>query len=576
MTWWSYDATNNPRVAKYAYLEEHHDEYDSYIVGCSSTSSYPTEALNRYFDASFYNLINYGADMLDTEQQSRYLIEHYNVKNLIVNVYIDNGFIYNDESNPLTHSMPWQMSGTSPIAFYRNFLFANPRYGYDKIQKKRTDSLIQAPHDVFNEKTGAYDKSVRDIEPISDLETYYKTYPVFQNYPVSKHRLTQIESTMKSLTAIRDLCAEKGINFVVVCSPIYYDYFATFERADIEAFYTALAAVTPFWDYSVSSVSREPRYFYDATHFRNAVGDMALAKMFDDTSVYVPEDFGVYVTPENVKEHISGFWNVPALDDSSYTAEVPVLMYHHLAAVSENSVTMSVSQFEKQLAALKSAGYTTVFFEDLYDYVYLGKPLPEKPVVITLDDGYTSNLELGLPILKKYNMKATIFIIGVSVGKDTYKDTGVAMTPHFSIEQAKALEESGLVKIHSHGYDIHQVEGLDTAPIRQGAYQKQGESEQAYVDFLRGDLAHMQQIIHDGLGHDANVLSYPYGYHSILSDMMAKEAGVYATTSVIPGMNTLIQGLPQSLYALKRYAPLEETTPDALLEMLTTDLPSAK
>ena len=70
-TWWSYDETNNPRVAKMSYLRQHHDEYDSYIIGCSGTSSFPTAELDKYFDATFYNLIRYGADMLDVEQMSR-------------------------------------------------------------------------------------------------------------------------------------------------------------------------------------------------------------------------------------------------------------------------------------------------------------------------------------------------------------------------------------------------------------------------------------------------------------------------------------------------------------------------
>ena len=57
LSWFSYDETNNPRVAKLSYLEQHHDEYDSYILGCSSTSSFPVDAFNEAFDARFYNLI---------------------------------------------------------------------------------------------------------------------------------------------------------------------------------------------------------------------------------------------------------------------------------------------------------------------------------------------------------------------------------------------------------------------------------------------------------------------------------------------------------------------------------------
>ena len=74
--WWSYDETLNPRVGKFEYLKQHHEEYDSYIIGASNTSSYPTEQLNEYFDAKFYNMVMYGADMKDVEELSRYLIEH--------------------------------------------------------------------------------------------------------------------------------------------------------------------------------------------------------------------------------------------------------------------------------------------------------------------------------------------------------------------------------------------------------------------------------------------------------------------------------------------------------------------
>ena len=66
--WFSYDETNNPRVAKLSYLEQHHGEYDSYILGCSSTSSFPVDGFNELYDASFYNLIMYGADMRDCEK----------------------------------------------------------------------------------------------------------------------------------------------------------------------------------------------------------------------------------------------------------------------------------------------------------------------------------------------------------------------------------------------------------------------------------------------------------------------------------------------------------------------------
>lgn len=513
--WWSYDATNNPRIAKFTYLKQHHGEYDSYIVGCSSTSSYPAEQLNQYFDANFYNLIMYGADMLDTEQLSRYLIEHYEVKNLVLNVYIDNGNVYATESNPLTHSMPCEADGSPALSYYSRFLFANPQYGAVKLQKLATDSVLQAAHDVFDETTGAYDKSVRDVEAIGDLNTYLEHYSVFKDYPTHSKGLAETERCMKSVAAIRDLCQEAGVNLVVVAAPVYYDYLTQFSHADVESFYRELADVTPFWDFTASSISRDPRYFYDATHFRNCVGAMALARIFGDESVYVPEDFGAYVTAETVDEHTAGFWDVPQPDEAAYTAQVPILMYHHLS-----EETLSAQRFEEQIAALSAAGYTSVTLDDLRAYVEQGRELPEKPVAITFDDGYLSNMTIGLPVLEKYRMHAAIFAIGCSVGKDTYKDTGEAMTPHFSAAQAKEMIDTGYISIGSHGYNLHEVEGRDPDPIRMGILQKEGETEDEYVEFLLEDCRKFNEVMEEAIGHPADALAYPHGLYSTLSKVL--------------------------------------------------------
>ena len=129
LNWFSYDETNNPRVAKISYLEQHHDEYDSYILGCSSTSSLQVSDFNKLYDANFYNLIMYGADMRDCEKIADYLIEHYEVKHLVLNVYLDNGFTYDDETDRLTRNLHYLTDpDTSALSFYTRYLFCDPRY----------------------------------------------------------------------------------------------------------------------------------------------------------------------------------------------------------------------------------------------------------------------------------------------------------------------------------------------------------------------------------------------------------------------------------------------------------------
>ena len=223
--WFSYDETNNPRVAKTSWLEQHHQDYDSYIIGCSSTSSFPTEALNELYDASFYNLIMYDADMLDCEKLTAYLLEHYEVKNIILNVYLDNGMTYDEESNRLTKNLHYLVDpDISALSHYSRYLLADFRYGLAKLQALGEDTLLPQDFDVFDEVTGTYDKRVRDAEPIGSAEEYLTAYPVFADYPQSGPlSLGQTENCMKSVAAIRDMCAAAGVNLTVVAGPVYRD-----------------------------------------------------------------------------------------------------------------------------------------------------------------------------------------------------------------------------------------------------------------------------------------------------------------------------------------------------------------
>ena len=168
-------------------------------------------------------------------------------------------------------------------------------------------------------------------------------------------------------------------------------------------------------------------------------------------------------------------------------------------------------------------------------------------------------------------MQATIFVIGVSVGKDTYKDTGEAMTPHFSLEQAAEMQQSGLISIQSHGYNFHEVAGRDPEPIRQGVLQKADETEEEYIAFLREDYEALNKLLEEGIGTPVEVIAYPYGYSSELSEAIFAEMGVYATVTTQPGTNTLIKGLPQCLRQMNRYGITENVTVEQLLELVQTE-----
>ena len=570
LSWFSYDETNNPRVAKFSYLEQHHDEYDSYILGCSSTSSFPVDAFNEAYGASFYNLIMYGADMRDCEKIAQYLVEHYEVKNLILNVYLDNGLTYDEESDRLTKNLHYKEDpDTSALSYYTRYLFADPRYALAKLKALHTDTILPQTFDVFDERTGCYDKRVRDAEPIGSEERYLESYPVFADYPHQTLSLPYTEQCMQSVASIKALCEEAGVSLTVVAGPVYAEYLKNYEPETVAQFYRSLAQITSFWDFSSSSVSCEMRYFYDGTHFRNNAGEMICARMTGRTDLWIPDDFGTYVTADTPEDYFLNVLSPKPLSQDEISTQVPILMYHHLSEDVTNSEMVSPEQFEAQIRALAEAGYTGISFDELQAYVLRGEPLPEKPVVITFDDGYRSNYTLAYPILQKYGMKATIFAIGVSFGKDHYKDTDYTITPHFGADEAAEMTASGLISIQSHTYDMHQWPPYETgSAVRENILQLLGESEESYVQALTEDFTRSRALLEDATGQPVDVLAYPAGQYSTLAQVTLQSLGVHVTLSTNPGINTVVKGLPQTLYAMLRFGITEDVSPEALLDMI--------
>ncbi|MBQ7935236.1 MAG: polysaccharide deacetylase family protein, partial [Clostridia bacterium] len=200
-----------------------------------------------------------------------------------------------------------------------------------------------------------------------------------------------------------------------------------------------------------------------------------------------------------------------------------------------------------------------------------GGILPEKPVCITIDDGYLSNYEIAWPILKQYGMKATIFAIGSSVG-DTqyYKDTLYPITPHFSYEEAEEMLLSGVIDLQSHTYDMHQWAPFETGDaIRSSMLPFNNETEEDYAEALYADMETYKKWMQQELGRDFCALAYPSGYYNELVEVLVHQEGIPVTLSTdTDSRNVLVRGLPQSLYALCRFNVTDHTTAEELLSYL--------
>ncbi len=249
--------------------------------------------------------------------------------------------------------------------------------------------------------------------------------------------------------------------------------------------------------------------------------------------------------------------------------KVPILMYHDIDDNSLSDYSISTQLFEQQIKELYDSGYTGVSFDEMIDYVYNEKELPEKPICITFDDGYLSNYELAYPILKKYNMKATIFIIGSSMGTDKYKDTEYKIIPHFSYEKAKEMIDSGLIFIQSHTYDMHQnAKYENTEYARQNFSRFDNETDEEYANYIIKDFKKMKECFKNNLKQDIIVVSYPNGVYNEISEKTLKSLGVKVTLTTDKGSNILAKQIPETLYLMKRYTILRQTSAQELMELI--------
>ena len=132
-------------------------------------------------------------------------------------------------------------------------------------------------------------------------------------------------------------------------------------------------------------------------------------------------------------------------------------MYHHFDDTSKDGTVVTPGRFREQMTALREAGYEAVTVPQVIAFVREGTPLPDKPVLLTMDDGYTSNIAAAAPVLEEMGFCATVFVIGINEGESLYAHTGAPLSPErFSYEEAAPWVEKGVLDLQSHTYDMHQ------------------------------------------------------------------------------------------------------------------------
>jgi len=190
---------------------------------------------------------------------------------------------------------------------------------------------------------------------------------------------------------------------------------------------------------------------------------------------------------------------------------VPVLTYHQFAEKSTNRMTVSREAFEAQMRLLKEKGYQVVSLEQLLAFLDFRGQLPEKAVVITIDDGWRATYEIAFPILKKYGYPATLFVY-------TQLINGSAKT--LSWDQVREMSAQGL------DVQCHTISHRNLA-LPQGK-----ENAEQYFTTIAREIAESTRTIEQKLGKRPTIMAYPYGDTNGLAITLLKRQGYRAALTV--------------------------------------------
>ncbi|MDA8229631.1 MAG: polysaccharide deacetylase family protein [Desulfitobacterium hafniense] len=163
---------------------------------------------------------------------------------------------------------------------------------------------------------------------------------------------------------------------------------------------------------------------------------------------------------------------------------IPVLYYHSIAVEKGNELRIPPDQFESQMNYLHSNGYSTISMDQFYEFMNGTKRLPDKPILITFDDGYQDNYSNAYPILKKYGFTATVFMVSNFVNGSGF------------------MNSTELKELIANGWNIegHTANHLDLSTLT-------GASMSPEISEAKNKL---EQIT----GKEVKYFAYPYGKYN--------------------------------------------------------------
>ena len=254
-------------------------------------------------------------------------------------------------------------------------------------------------------------------------------------------------------------------------------------------------------------------------------------------------------------------------------AEITPGMDAHLDA---DQYAISTRNLASHFDWLRAHGYHVIDLQQLIDARTGHKKLPDKAVLLTFDDGLHSVYTNVLPLLKAYRYPAVVAVVGAwadlaADGQVDYGPRPFTRADFATWSELREMQDSGLVEIASHTYDLHRgilanPEGnvIPAAVIHAyNAQTRRYETDQEYAARIRADLARNSEEIREHLGRTPRAIMWPYGQYTQSSDAIAASLGMAVTFTL---------GLP----VVSPTKPFGETGLNAIPRLVLMSNPNAE
>ena len=208
---------------------------------------------------------------------------------------------------------------------------------------------------------------------------------------------------------------------------------------------------------------------------------------------------------------------------------VPVLMYHHVLP-KEGFIASSVKNFEKQMRFLAENGWTTLSAEDFYHFKRGEQKVPPKSLLITFDDGWRDNYIFAYPILKKYGLKATLFVVTEWIEKASQTSAPFETLSHSECKKRVRHSPASVV------LSWDEIEAMDDV------FDCHSHTHTHRDDYFGScsweeEFVCSKELLHSRLGIESRQLCWPRGNYTIQLAEMALKCGYDLLYTTERGVN---------------------------------------